>query len=124
MPLRLLHLYLCPQVLAKSLQQLLDYDGDVQADFMRTFRIDYTDVFGTVHNHNLKEGGDQVELTSENRQVYGDKECLPLSANSPSSFCSTILLPSRLLFSLIGPRVWYCAKDMHHIHNSAKETTV
>ena len=58
------------QTLAKGLQDLLDYDGDVEDVFMQTFRISYKDVFGCILYHNLK-GDDEnpVPVTNENRQV-------------------------------------------------------
>ena len=59
------------QTLAASLQQMLDYDGDVEETFMQTFRISYTDVFGANLSHDLKENGDDITVTKENRQVNG-----------------------------------------------------
>ncbi len=62
MPLMGLNLQICFlkiidffQTLAASLQQMLDFDGDVQETFMQTFRISYTDVFGANLTHDLKE---------------------------------------------------------------------
>lgn len=36
---------------------------------MQTFRISYQDVFGAVINHDLKENGDQINVTQENKYV-------------------------------------------------------
>ena len=49
----------------------MDYEGtDVQGDFMCNFRIGYTDVFGSTLTHDLKEGGENQEVTNENRKEY------------------------------------------------------
>lgn len=52
--------------LAKGLQALLDYTGDV-ADFCRTFVGTY-ESFGEVIEIPLVEGGEYIPVTSENRQ--------------------------------------------------------
>ena len=36
---------------------------------MLTFRVEYQDVFGSVHHHDLKENAETLHVTSENRQV-------------------------------------------------------
>lgn len=48
---------------------MLEYDGDVENTFMQTFKIDYKDVFGCVLSHELKDRGDQIPVTTQNRQV-------------------------------------------------------
>ena len=48
---------------------MLDFDGDVHETFMQTFRISYTDVFGANLTHDLKENGDDIPVTKENRQA-------------------------------------------------------
>eukprot|EP00903_Cladosiphon_okamuranus_P014085 g13092.t1 len=57
--------------LGRGLQQLLDFDGDVEATFARTFQISY-EVFGAVKTFDLKEGGGDTAVTSANRHEYVD----------------------------------------------------
>lgn len=64
-------------VLAKNLQEMLDYRGDDFEDvFMQTFQISYKDVFGNLINHELKENGDDIPVTQSNKrefvQMYAD----------------------------------------------------
>ena len=47
----------------------MDYEGDVESDLMCTFKIGYTDVFGSVLTHELKENGAEIPVTNENRLV-------------------------------------------------------
>ncbi|PVD34356.1 hypothetical protein C0Q70_05627 [Pomacea canaliculata] len=59
--------------LASSLQQMLDYDGgDFEDVFMQTFRIGFLDVFGSSGIHDLKEGGEDITVTCENREEFVD----------------------------------------------------
>lgn len=70
-----LNLYDLRQVmpcLAASLQQLLDYEGDVCEDFMLKFVASYTDQFDVVRTVELKPNGARIELTNENRREYVD----------------------------------------------------
>lgn len=64
---------MCPfslgQVLYKSLKDLLEYTGNVQDDLTLTFQISHTDLFGNPMLYDLKENGDQIPVTKENRQV-------------------------------------------------------
>jgi hypothetical protein len=63
-------LHLCFQTIAKSLQQMLAYDGDDFEDvFMNNFRIGYKDVFGSQLTHDLKNNGDQIPVTQANKLV-------------------------------------------------------
>lgn len=55
--------------IANSLQNLLDYEGDVQEDFMMKFVISYSE-FDTVKMVELKENGSNIDLTNENRKEY------------------------------------------------------
>ncbi len=48
---------------------MLEFEGDVENTFMQTFRISYTDVFGATLHHDLKEHGDEIVVTKENREV-------------------------------------------------------
>lgn len=57
-------------VLYRSLKQLLEYDGDVENDMLATFSVEYSDMFGISHVHELKEGGEKLAVTKENRQEY------------------------------------------------------
>lgn len=58
------------QTLYNSLKQILEYnEPDLEDVFMQTFRVSYQDVFGTVINHDLKENGDQANVTQENKYV-------------------------------------------------------
>ncbi|KAH7441352.1 hypothetical protein KP509_03G034500 [Ceratopteris richardii] len=55
--------------LGKSLQQLLDYEGDVEETFSLTFQITY-DYFGEMKTYDLQPGGGNVPVTNENREKY------------------------------------------------------
>eukprot|EP00043_Microstomoeca_roanoka_P013670 m.134308 g.134308 ORF g.134308 m.134308 type:complete len:919 (-) comp15817_c0_seq1:71-2827(-) len=56
--------------LAHGLKQLLEYDGDdVEEVFCRTFSVE-TEVFGAIVEHELKPGGKDIPLTSQNREEY------------------------------------------------------
>ncbi|CAF0709989.1 unnamed protein product [Brachionus calyciflorus] len=55
--------------IAKSLQNLLDYEGDVQEDFMMKFVASYNE-FDTVKTAELKENGANIDLTNENRKEF------------------------------------------------------
>ena len=58
------------QVLHKSLSDLLEYTGDdIEDVFMQTFRISYKDVFGCTLHHDLKDKGDTIAVTQENKMV-------------------------------------------------------
>jgi hypothetical protein len=58
--------------LYKSLNSLLDFEGseqEFQDTFMQTFQISLTDNFGSPVNFDLKENGDKIPVTKENRRV-------------------------------------------------------
>ncbi|KAK7880840.1 hypothetical protein WMY93_032520 [Mugilogobius chulae] len=57
-------------MLYKSLQDLLEYTGNVQDDLTLTFQISQTDLFGNPTVHDLKENGEQIPVTEENRQEF------------------------------------------------------
>lgn len=44
-------------------------EPDLEDVFMQTFRISYMDVFGTLIHHDLKENGDDIGVTQENKYV-------------------------------------------------------
>ncbi|CAN0125362.1 unnamed protein product [Scytosiphon promiscuus] len=55
----------------RGLQQLLDFEGDVESTFSRTFQISY-EVFGAVKTFDLKEGGGETVVSRDNREEYVD----------------------------------------------------
>ncbi|KAM6146837.1 ubiquitin-protein ligase E3A isoform 2-T6 [Phoenicopterus ruber ruber] len=55
-------------VLYQSLRDLLEYEGSVEDDMMITFQISHTDLFGNPMMHDLKENGDKIPITNENRK--------------------------------------------------------
>ncbi|KAF5287693.1 hypothetical protein FQA39_LY15793 [Lamprigera yunnana] len=59
--------------LYNSLKEMLTYrEPDLEEVFMQTFRISYQDVFGTVIHHDLKEDGDNINVTQENKHEFVD----------------------------------------------------
>ncbi|XP_061894805.1 ubiquitin-protein ligase E3A-like isoform X2 [Entelurus aequoreus] len=63
-------------VLYQSLRELLDYGGNVQEDMALTFQISHTDLFGSPVLYDLKEEGDHIPVSKDNRhefvQLYAD----------------------------------------------------
>uniref|UniRef100_A0A672KH62 Ubiquitin-protein ligase E3A n=1 Tax=Sinocyclocheilus grahami TaxID=75366 RepID=A0A672KH62_SINGR len=57
-------------VLYQSLKDLLEYEGNVEDDMMITFQISQTDLFGNPLMYDLKEGGDKIPVTNENRKDF------------------------------------------------------
>lgn len=57
------------KVLYQSLKELLEYEGSVEDDMMITFQISQTDLFGNPLMYNLRENGDKIPVTNENRKV-------------------------------------------------------
>uniref|UniRef100_A0A8C5LTB3 Ubiquitin-protein ligase E3A n=1 Tax=Leptobrachium leishanense TaxID=445787 RepID=A0A8C5LTB3_9ANUR len=57
-------------VLYQSLKELLEYEGSVEDDMMITFQISHTDLFGNPLMHDLKENGDSIPITNENRKEF------------------------------------------------------
>jgi E3 ubiquitin-protein ligase HECTD2 len=55
--------------LAASLENLLEYEGDVKEDFMMNFEVSYTE-FDVVKSVPLKENGKNIDLTNKNRKEY------------------------------------------------------
>lgn len=49
------------------MRQLLEFDGDVEETYARTFSLQYS-LFGEQKTVLLKPGGDSIPLTNENRQ--------------------------------------------------------
>ncbi|XP_043927749.1 ubiquitin-protein ligase E3A [Protopterus annectens] len=60
------------QVLHQSLKDLLEYEGSVEEDMMITYQISHTDVFGNLLMYDLKESGEKVPVTNENRKEFVD----------------------------------------------------
>nr|XP_019937001.1 PREDICTED: ubiquitin-protein ligase E3A-like [Paralichthys olivaceus] len=58
--------------LYQSLKGLLEYTGNVEEDMSLTFQISHTDLFGNPVLYDLKEQGDQIAVTKENRQEFVD----------------------------------------------------
>ncbi|XP_072390654.1 ubiquitin-protein ligase E3A [Diabrotica undecimpunctata] len=60
-------------VVYNSLKQLLEYDEpNVEEVFMQTFSISYQDVFGCTINYDLKENGEKISVTQENKYEFVD----------------------------------------------------
>ncbi|CAK1551648.1 unnamed protein product [Leptosia nina] len=58
-------------ILYNGLKDMLDYTGaDLTDVYYQTFRICYTDVFGNNIFHDLKENGDSLFVTQENKQEF------------------------------------------------------
>ncbi|XP_072303909.1 ubiquitin-protein ligase E3A isoform X2 [Eucyclogobius newberryi] len=57
-------------VLHQSLKELLEYEGSVEDDMMITFQISKTDLFGNALMHNLRENGDKIPVTNDNRKEF------------------------------------------------------
>ena len=55
--------------LGRGLQQLLDFDGDVEATFAQSFEVQY-DYFGELRTVELKPGGSGVPVTHDNRAEF------------------------------------------------------
>ncbi|XP_064600121.1 probable E3 ubiquitin-protein ligase HECTD2 [Liolophura sinensis] len=54
---------------AHGLQELLDYEGNVEDDFCLTFQISFSEL-GQTKTHNLKTDGDKIPVTNKNRKDY------------------------------------------------------
>ena len=49
--------------------QLLQYEGDVAEDLMASFVLSRSNMFGELTSHPLKDGGAELLVNNENRQV-------------------------------------------------------
>lgn len=58
-------------VLARSLQTLLDFEGDVEATFSLNFQVEY-EYFDAMRTHDLVPNGGNVAVTNQNRRRYVD----------------------------------------------------
>jgi len=57
--------------LGSGLEKLLNFNGDVEEVFSLTFQVEYT-FFDEKRTHLLKEGGDKISVTNENKKEYVD----------------------------------------------------
>ncbi|XP_007889306.2 ubiquitin-protein ligase E3A isoform X3 [Callorhinchus milii] len=57
-------------ILHQSIKELTEYEGCVEDDMMITFQISQTDLFGTPVMSNLKENGDLIPVTNDNRKEF------------------------------------------------------
>ena len=55
--------------LSRGLQQLLDFEGDAEATFARSFEVEF-DYFGELRSVELKPGGAAVPVTNDNRAEF------------------------------------------------------
>ena len=55
--------------LGRGLEQLLDFDGDVEATFAQSFEVQY-DYFGELRTVELKPGGSDTPVTNDNRAEF------------------------------------------------------
>lgn len=56
--------------MARSLADILEYEGeDFEDTYMLTFNIRYTGPFGETIDHDLREDGDDIPVTKDNRKV-------------------------------------------------------
>ncbi|XP_014676570.1 PREDICTED: ubiquitin-protein ligase E3A-like [Priapulus caudatus] len=118
--------------LARSLQELLDYEGDdVEDVFMQTFRVSYTDVFGANLTQHLKPDGDKIPVTKDNRQefveLYADFLLNKMAARQFRAFKTGFQMvtdesPLKVLFRPEELEVLVCgSKDFDF--NALEETT-
>ncbi|KAG7305263.1 hypothetical protein JYU34_009308, partial [Plutella xylostella] len=60
-------------VLYSGLQDMLQYTGeDLEQVYLQSFRVGYTDVFGTALTHDLKPDGGSVPVTQDNKREFVD----------------------------------------------------
>eukprot|EP01135_Chromosphaera_perkinsii_P003209 Nk52_evm16s238 gene=Nk52_evmTU16s238 len=69
MPVTLMDVKVAMPAMGRGLQQLLDFDGDVENTFCRSFVMS-VDVFGEVHDYPLVENGENKPITNANRSEY------------------------------------------------------
>ena len=56
--------------MARSFADILSYEGeDFEGVYMLTFNVSYTAPFGETLDFNLKEDGENIPVTKENRKV-------------------------------------------------------
>ena len=60
------------QQIASSLKSMAEFEGseeEFKETFMSNFQVSFSDLFGSVHTQNLKEGGDEIAVTKDTCQV-------------------------------------------------------
>ncbi|CAL8297862.1 unnamed protein product [Merluccius merluccius] len=55
--------------LAHGLEELLNYEGDVEEDFYLTFQV-FQEEMGVICPYNLRPGGDKIPVNKQNRKEY------------------------------------------------------
>jgi len=50
----------------------LNFEGNVEETYCRTFQIEYESQFGETVKHDLKENGEKISVTNENRNEFVD----------------------------------------------------
>ncbi|KAL1919135.1 uncharacterized protein VTP21DRAFT_2517 [Calcarisporiella thermophila] len=58
--------------LGRGLQQLLDFDGDVEPAYNWTFQVELESFDGHRHAYDLKPNGSSIKLTNDNRKEFVD----------------------------------------------------
>uniref|UniRef100_A0A1B6GCP1 Ubiquitin-protein ligase E3A n=1 Tax=Cuerna arida TaxID=1464854 RepID=A0A1B6GCP1_9HEMI len=61
------------KTLHSGLEKMMEYEEeDMESVFVQTFRVCYTDVFGSVLHHDLKPNGDSIFVTQDNKKEFVD----------------------------------------------------
>ncbi|KAG8271643.1 Ubiquitin-protein ligase E3A [Homalodisca vitripennis] len=61
------------KTLHSGLEKMMEYEEeDMESVFVQTFRVCYTDVFGSVLHHDLKLNGDSIFVTQDNKKEFVD----------------------------------------------------
>lgn len=71
------------------MKELVEYEGNVEEDMMITFQISQTDPFGNRLMYDLRENGDKIPVTNENRKVCQTDATLVLHCNT---FCHLLMM--------------------------------
>lgn len=66
---QVIYIYLAQQDMARGLEELVSYEGDVENDFGISFQASKQE-FGIVRHHILKSSGDKIPVTNSNRKEY------------------------------------------------------
>ena len=88
-------MFLFLQALFQSLKELQEYGGDVEKDMMLTFQISHMDLFGSPILYDLKEDGEEIPVTKENRQV----ECFVMNIQT------NVPLSSQIMYTFVSGAV-------------------
>ncbi|KAJ3127744.1 putative E3 ubiquitin-protein ligase HTD2 [Nowakowskiella sp. JEL0407] len=71
-PVELCDLKEYDELLGDGLEKLLNFEGNVEEVFQRTFQIEYENQFGERQTFDLRPNGDTIPVTNENREVFVD----------------------------------------------------